>query len=84
MLSFLMNLYPELRRAAPHPGPLFSVPILIAAPYPPNPLPHLSLTLLEATLVDHLVSVGNKELTKGLSLLESALTKNMGVGGVQC
>ena len=42
----------------------------------------VSLSLLESTLVDLLVSVGNKGLTEKLSFLESTLTRNIGGGGV--
>jgi len=37
---------------------------------------------LDSTLVNSLVSAGNKELTGNLSPLDSALTKNRGVGSV--
>src|SRR6266436_9924863 len=50
------------------------------------PFPHvhflLSLSPLAATLMRSPVSVATKELTGSLSPLDSALTKNMGGGGV--
>jgi len=37
---------------------------------------------LGATLMNHLVSVDNKELTENLNPLDATLTKNWGVGAV--
>jgi hypothetical protein len=68
MLLFLMN-----------DRPLFLVDCC-----PPAPLPHISLTSLESTLMDPLVSVENKGLTEKLSPAESTLTKNSGGGGEGC
>src|SRR6266403_1258655 len=42
---------------------------------------HHSLSLLESTLMEPLVSVANKELTGSPNPLESTLTKNRGGGG---
>ena len=49
---------------------------------PHAPLNHYAVTYLESTLMKHPVSVANKGLTELLSPLDSALTKNRGVGGV--
>ena len=50
---------------------------------PQHPIqPSLALTLLNATLTNHLASIDSKQLTGKLNPSESTLTKNIGRGVV--
>jgi hypothetical protein len=51
-------------------------------PFRPRDKMSVTASLLDATLVGPLVSVGNKRLTGSLSSLVATLTRNRGVGGV--
>ena len=84
MLFSLVFAYTELRSA--------TYPLVYFSPRPPSlcalrfltifdlhlSIFWLSLTLLESTLVDLLVSVENKGLTDTLNPLDATLTKNIG------
>ena len=52
-------------------------PFWLAPSFEGNAVP---VTLLDATLIDHPVSVANKQLTQSLTPLDATLTKNRGWG----